>query len=467
MAITDEKKNLLLGQDSEELIKNADDNFTSLFDTVDDLDDAIKNSGFITKDVNNLTNYTVKGETGTDVELSIDNKTYVMTLNLKNSVGAVVSTATIDFPIESVVVDGSYADGTLTLTLQNGTKIDVDISAIVSGLVPNTRKVNGKALSSDITLTQDGVGDGTTYKRYSATEKSKLAGIEEGANKYTHPSYTAKISGLYKITVDATGHVSAVTAVTKADITGLGIPAQDTTYNDATESASGLMSASDKAKLNAIDESLKGVTADEIGKVKDVQVNGSTVLDKSTGIANIVIDVKNLQGNYVEVTPTAVTLNSKSYKAIVVAETDVTLEVLNSEGKAVVTQVIRANGNIYYCLPSTDTNTYTLRKVGGNAVGGGSSKLYRHRIYMSMTGGAHMTVIYYNRSSEPFDTIYATWTAYPVVGMYGNPLSPILFVDFNFGNYHDRVKIYTVANPSGAEVYYQNISVVDTVEEVV
>lgn len=45
---------------------------------------------------------------------------------------------------------------------------------------------------------------------------------------YTHPTYTAKASGLYKVTVDATGHVSATAAVTKADITGLGIPGTDT-----------------------------------------------------------------------------------------------------------------------------------------------------------------------------------------------------------------------------------------------
>lgn len=60
---------------------------------------------------------------------------------------------------------------------------------------------------------------------------------------YTHPSYTAKSSGLYKVTVDSTGHVSATTAVTKADITGLGIPAQDTVYtlpNATTNSLGGV-----------------------------------------------------------------------------------------------------------------------------------------------------------------------------------------------------------------------------------
>ena len=62
----------------------------------------------------------------------------------------------------------------------------------------------------------------------SAADKTKLDGIATGANKYTHPSYTTRSSGLYKITVDATGHVSGATAVTKSDIVALGIPAQDT-----------------------------------------------------------------------------------------------------------------------------------------------------------------------------------------------------------------------------------------------
>lgn len=62
----------------------------------------------------------------------------------------------------------------------------------------------------------------------SAADKAKLDGIATGANKYTHPSYTTRSSGLYKITVDATGHVSGATAVTKNDIVALGIPAQDT-----------------------------------------------------------------------------------------------------------------------------------------------------------------------------------------------------------------------------------------------
>lgn len=95
-------------------------------------------------------------------------------------------------------------------------------------------------------------GKGLSTNDYTTAEKTKLAGIAEGANRYVHPSYTAKTSGLYKVTVDATGHVSAVAAVTKGDITALGIPGQDTTYPEATTAKAGLMSAADKSKLDGM-----------------------------------------------------------------------------------------------------------------------------------------------------------------------------------------------------------------------
>lgn len=71
---------------------------------------------------------------------------------------------------------------------------------------------------------------------------------------YTHPAHTAKQSGLYKVTVNAEGHVSDAQAVTKGDITALGIPAQDTTYTDVVAGgASGLMTGADKQKLDGIE----------------------------------------------------------------------------------------------------------------------------------------------------------------------------------------------------------------------
>ena len=95
-------------------------------------------------------------------------------------------------------------------------------------------------------------GKGLSTNDYTTAEKIKLAGIAEGANEYVHPSHTAATSGLYKITVDALGHVIAVTKVTKEDITGLGIPSTNTTYGLASTTANGLMSKEDYAKLNGM-----------------------------------------------------------------------------------------------------------------------------------------------------------------------------------------------------------------------
>lgn len=91
---------------------------------------------------------------------------------------------------------------------------------------------------------------------------------------YTHPAHTAKKAGLYKVTVDAEGHVSAAEAVTKTDITVLGIPAQDTTYTDVTAGgASGLMTGADKTKLDGIAVGATKVEAsDTPGNIK---INGS------------------------------------------------------------------------------------------------------------------------------------------------------------------------------------------------
>ena len=74
------------------------------------------------------------------------------------------------------------------------------------------------------------VGKGLSTNDYTTAEKNKLATIAEGANKYVHPVYNKQPSGLYKIAVDSTGHVSGVWPVSKDDIVDLGIPAQDTVY---------------------------------------------------------------------------------------------------------------------------------------------------------------------------------------------------------------------------------------------
>lgn len=159
---------------------------------------------------------------------------------------------------------GWSADGTAkwvnekdtTYSVMSGATVDADGK---SGLVPSPTKGAQRWLDSTGAWTTPpnttyGAASTTSAGLMTAADKKKLDGIATGANKYVHPSYTAHDSGLYKITVDATGHVSTVTAVAKGDITALGIPSTNTTYNDATQGTHGLMSTADKKKLDAFGE---------------------------------------------------------------------------------------------------------------------------------------------------------------------------------------------------------------------
>ena len=172
-----------------------------------------------------------------------------------DSTGHVSATSAVSK--EDITALGIPGQDTNTWTAFKGASSTV---AGTSGYVPGP-----SAGSTDRYFRSDGtwaVPPNTTYAvattstngLMSASDKTKLDGIATGANKYTHPSYTTRSSGLYKVTVDAQGHVSNVSAVTKEDITALGIPGQDTntTYGNATTSTAGLMSAADKIKLDGI-----------------------------------------------------------------------------------------------------------------------------------------------------------------------------------------------------------------------
>lgn len=93
--------------------------------------------GYIDNSVSNLVNYELKGKTGTNLGVSIDNTTYVMTIDLKNTAGDVLSTGSVDLPLESMVIGASYDDSTkeIVLTLQSGEEVRFSVSDLVSGLV--------------------------------------------------------------------------------------------------------------------------------------------------------------------------------------------------------------------------------------------------------------------------------------------------------------------------------------------
>lgn len=121
---------------------------------------------------------------------------------------------------------------------------------------------------------------------------------DRGKVAYDHASSkgSAFASGLYKITTNAEGHVTAAAAVVKSDITALGIPAQDTVYDD-TEIRSEIgdlsqLKSEDKSSIvNALNEVIEG--SDELSQFSGSQAildsNGNAILDSSS---NTVLDTQ-------------------------------------------------------------------------------------------------------------------------------------------------------------------------------
>jgi len=124
------------------------DELTNKLVTKEDLptrvSELVNDEHYIDADVNTLTNYTLGTETGSTIELTLDQTNYVVTMNLKNKAGTTISTGSIDLPIESVVVSGRYDNTTkkVILTLQNGSTVEFSVADLVAGLVSTTDYAN-------------------------------------------------------------------------------------------------------------------------------------------------------------------------------------------------------------------------------------------------------------------------------------------------------------------------------------
>lgn len=178
-----------------------------------------------------------------------------------------------DAKIKGVTVGSVSIEGrTLTFTSVSG----VELKKV---MIPETVYQEATAqkaglLSAALFTKLTGLAEGATKVEESeANGQIKINGAETVV--YDHPKQTKLAAGLYKIETDTTGHVIAGTAVKKADIAALGIPAQDTTYEEATTTVAGLMSAADKAKIDNVSEgATKTESSTTNGKIK---VDGAEV----------------------------------------------------------------------------------------------------------------------------------------------------------------------------------------------
>lgn len=163
----------------------------------------------------------------------------------KQNLGYVYN-VTDEFTTDDQFIDGlenKYPAGTNVVVVDNGSEdykydvlagfVDLTEYAKIENVVV---KDGNKVLSSN---------------DYTNEDKQKLTSL----NNYVHPDSDAGVneSDLYKIATDKYGHVVNVVKILKQDIVDLGIPASDTTYNEASVDEHGLMSISDKNKLDGIE----------------------------------------------------------------------------------------------------------------------------------------------------------------------------------------------------------------------
>lgn len=166
----------------------------------------------------------------TKVSQLTNDKTYQTKTEVENTVKTAVawSKHTSFQKVSSVPAAADAKEDVMYLVMNSVTK-HYDIYAKIADDAGNFKM----ELLDDTTVDLSGyvqkeAGKGLSHNDFTDALLAKLNGIAEKANLYVHPGHTAYAEGLYKVTVDALGHVTKAVGVTKADITGLGIPGQDT-----------------------------------------------------------------------------------------------------------------------------------------------------------------------------------------------------------------------------------------------
>lgn len=152
-------------------------------------------------------------------------------------------------------------------------------------------------------------GDEISINEQIDNNTRKLSGIDDNANNYIHPTHTSHSKSMYKFANDEFGHVSDAEEVTKQDIVDLGIPGSIPIYNvdvdeeygysegmiiativvnqtahpigvpiiGENENADyGLMSASDKTKLDGISDNANNYVHPTTSGNKHIPSGGSS-----------------------------------------------------------------------------------------------------------------------------------------------------------------------------------------------
>lgn len=228
--------------------------------------------------------------------------------------------------------------------------------------------INGAKISTNpkITVTVGGSGNAVTTASFSGTVLTLTKGATY--NNYSHPagSGASKSTGLYKFSTDSTSHISGVTAVTKSDITALGIPSSDTNTTYTFSSGTGSFTVTPSggsAQTVSIGKPSTAGTADKVANTltftgyQSKSYNGSTAV--SVAIPSKVSDLTNDSGyitSYTDTKNTAGSTNSSSKLYLIGATSQATNPVTYSNS-GVYTQ----SGAVYASAGFYDTSDMRVK----------------------------------------------------------------------------------------------------------
>lgn len=121
-------------KDIEKLKENGGADLTEILADINNLkvSEEQQNNNILTNS-NKIT--LIETQSGSKINLSINTTDYVMTLELLNSNDEILSSKSIDFPLESMVVNGRFENNNIILTLQNGNEVSFSVASLVNGLI--------------------------------------------------------------------------------------------------------------------------------------------------------------------------------------------------------------------------------------------------------------------------------------------------------------------------------------------
>lgn len=228
--------------------------------------------------------------------------------------------------------------------------------------------INGAKISTNpkITVTVGGSGNAVTTASFSGTVLTLTKGATY--NNYSHPtgSGASKSTGLYKFSTDSTSHISGVTAVTKSDITALGIPSSDTNTTYSFSSGNGgftVTPSGGSSQTISIGKPSTAGTADKVANTltftgyQSKSYNGSAAV--SVAIPSKVSDLTNDSGYITSYTDTKNTTGStnSSSKLYLVGATSQASSPVTYSNSGVYTQ----SGAVYASAGFYDTSDMRVK----------------------------------------------------------------------------------------------------------